>query len=257
MMSKKWKVFFGASLGCVTTVTAVWGATYNFYFNNTEQGPNSTASPSLSVVDGKPSSSGAQKTVTNLTEGDAPAAKTEVPAVASAQAPAVAKTASSTHVEPKSDDDSHFWRFGLSAGFVGWQDSGSVNGPYYGGGSPTNNRGVALLSLGLFPAREIGLNLFAGIRSSGFDDNVTPIFGGAEIEIVPLKISIFRATHLLEFAALGGVSKLTPTSEGVHVHVGARATINLGERWGIMAAGRISPSTPSVLMADAGLIFRL
>lgn len=28
-------------------------ATYNFYFNNTEQGPNSNASPSLTVRDGK------------------------------------------------------------------------------------------------------------------------------------------------------------------------------------------------------------
>ena len=40
-----WLVFF--------TPTPSWGASYNFYFNNTEQGDNGTASPSVIVKDGK------------------------------------------------------------------------------------------------------------------------------------------------------------------------------------------------------------
>src|SRR4051794_19080532 len=47
-----WQLLVGVVLSIMALAWVAYGATYNFYFNNTEQGPNSTANPSVSVKDG-------------------------------------------------------------------------------------------------------------------------------------------------------------------------------------------------------------
>lgn len=58
-MSKKRSIYYALYLFLLTGIClilameGVEAATYNFYFNNTEQGANSNASPTLTVRDGK------------------------------------------------------------------------------------------------------------------------------------------------------------------------------------------------------------
>src|SRR4051812_45021949 len=50
-MKTQFKVLLPVLSGSLASV--VWAGTYNFYFNNSEQGNNSTANPSVTVNDGK------------------------------------------------------------------------------------------------------------------------------------------------------------------------------------------------------------
>ena len=79
-------------------VSVAWGATYNFYFNNTEQGPNSTATPHLTVsqsADGKIEKKEGGQTLTPMGEKPADAA-------AAGAAPAANQSgASASSFEPK------------------------------------------------------------------------------------------------------------------------------------------------------------
>src|SRR5688572_26493888 len=61
------------SLAGIGVGWVAWGANYNFYFNNTEQGPNSTATPTLSVVDGKSNGTATSIPVAAPSPGPAPA----------------------------------------------------------------------------------------------------------------------------------------------------------------------------------------
>jgi hypothetical protein len=245
-----------------------YGATYNFYFNNTEQGPNSTATPHVTVTDGN--LTGAEsKTMMGPKKPESEEDKEEVPApapaAAAAPAPAPAAAASSVAVAPAVEPEgphpvSHL-RLLVGGGFVAPKET--VNYPGYS--DPFGNSSGAYsyrshqihpgakFELGFFGTRDVGLNFFGGGYSDSYDRPHG--FGGAELEIQPVHVSIGKAYDLINFGIMVGATTLGRVDDNwVAAHAGARLQFNIGDGWGFAATTR---ANLGFYAADGSLVIRL
>jgi hypothetical protein len=233
-----------AALVAAAGVSLVWAGTYNFYFNNTEQGANSTASPSLTVsADGKATSTGAQQTVSST---DGKLVPDKNPAAGSSVVPAApVTTAESAPAQRESDPD--FRHFRLELG-------GTKAIHRYQYGYTTDEQGL-LAAVGISFTRELGVNFFGSRLEKG------RWFGGADFEITPIRASLFRMENFLELTGLVGASTLDQVYYGAVLlaHVGARVNLNLGHQFGVTAVVRqsLGGSDGTNFMGEAGLIVRL
>jgi hypothetical protein len=259
-------------------VSAAWAGTYNFYFNNTEQGAGSTAAPTVTVSDeAKPAKAPAE----------APSAPAAVPASAPAEAPALGppgaipppppglappeilpppgESVAAAPVEPARPARVRL-DFGLSGLFQGGDYSSQ---PLF---APT-------IGVAFFPIPELGLHFFGGayLNSGQGNDSYTSTYGGgypyggnygygsysstpefffgAELELLPIRISIGRFENLLEIGLLGGGSTIAASYDNVFTfHGGGIVNVNLGEHWGLTGAVR---GNLGYVMGSAGLIVHL
>ncbi len=215
-----------ASLAMAALASLAMGATYNFYFNNTEQGDNSTANPSLSVVDGKGAKSGGTEPLPEVmaqpshppTPPAAPPATetlTGPPPVAAApeQSTLMAKVESLL-----GQPEFHKTRFTVGAGLHPDHDV------------------MLTANAGYFVSREIGFNAFGGVGSKRRRSEFN---GGAELEVVPFRVSLGRIENIVDVGFMVGASTSRPASGNwVSPHLGARVNFNVGSRWSLTVAGR-------------------
>ena len=220
-----------AGLGAVEICASA--ATYNFIFNNTEQGDNSTATPSLSLApDGTVTKTGADGKPVSSTQGVAqtPGGTTQVSST-SAPADSGAATGSFRHLR-------------LIGSAAIYQSSyGDSSGPKWGG------------SFAYLFNRELGLNAFAALLPTDDGSGSNNVLAGLELEVTPIRLSFGRFDNLLEAGILLGGTHI-PDHYGVWAepHIGGRVNLNLGESWGLTAAGRYASDYK---MAEAGLAIRL
>ncbi len=266
-----WVLAIGVFVGFFSVIWVAYGATYNFYFNNSEQGNNSTASPTVHVSDGKGETSGAPQAAAGpspspsqlpiVQASPAPTPEQAVPATATEAAPAAAALSSSSSArlaELEADEERRhvFRRVRLSGGgvLVSQSQNKIYNSSYY----PSSSFGFhsqqygAMGNLGVYLAKPLALNIFFG----GYEQKGNgKAFAGADLEIIPLRVSIWRFTDLIEGGLLVGASSIRKSAYNLATaHVGARLSFNLGDQWTITAAGR---GNQGYIMAEAGIGIRL
>lgn len=236
--------------GLLTFVLVTQGATYNFIFNNTEQGPNSSATPSIHVspdglvqkTAGVPAGvvSGATSEGASTSVG-APAGvpPTGLPQNA-ASVPQASSEVARTALTGDTAAHDRRWRFDLGLATV-WE-YGHVGD--FGEGRISPSLGVSF-----FPVSQVGLHAFIGSMMNDY----TPFFGGFEIELIPLQIGFGRFNRLIEAGLLAGVSSSSSSYQRLLAHAGARINVNLGEQWGLTTGLRLNHAN---VFADAGLSIR-
>lgn len=232
----KWSAIGAVSWGLLGIAGA---ATYNLYFNNTEQGDNSTATPSLSVATdgaGKLEVKKNGETAATAPETPLPTPQTTIPPQPTIlpppmiqAAPGSAQSVASVFTAPNTD---HKWRASVVGGVFaeGYFDGASIGA-----------------NLGYFPLSYLGFNAFVG----GLD---TSFHGGAELELTPFKLNVFGFQDTLEVGAMIGLNSLAAASSNfVSAHIGARAAWNFGSRWMVTTQVR---GNLGFITADAGLGYR-
>lgn len=227
-------------------------ATYNLYFNNVEQGDNSTATPSVSLSTDANGKVVEAKKDPGTPEATPPAPAEETPAPATTPAPTAQSTAM---VNTTSSTANYKWRAIVSTGILNESSGGYFNDPYVshsgdGGYSSYNyyyNDGVSFNgSLGYFPLEYMGFNAFVGVADK--------LYGGFELEITPIKFNFFGFKDALEIGGMVGISTLAAAQGNVaSAHLGLRAGWNFGERWLLSANVR---GNAGFVSGDAGLGMR-
>ncbi len=125
---------------------------------------------------------------------DGKATSTGAPAIAEAQA---ANNASTAKIDAIVERPREFRRFRV----IG---SGLVAGANYL--SPTPG---GMLTASFFFSKQVGVSVFGGlIPDTGYRSYLENGFGGAELEIVPLRLSLGRFDDLLEVGVLAGASSM-------------------------------------------------
>lgn len=280
-----WEFLVGFILSITGLGWNAWGATYNFYLNSTEQGNNSTATPTLTVSEGKatktggdsptpnlPASSGSPNSPTRVTQASpiSPEIAVEAPTPVTPPAAGTPQTAPGLAAQPpvtglvppsntplmatnmakadlldaRSTIDFHPWKMGLSVTLLkSLQPHTSVT-----------PGAVASLSYSINP--ELAVNVFAGAGEANWVASLDDRFiGGAEIQIIPIRLSLLRMDDFLDLGIILGGSNLGAVHENNGaIHAGARLNINLGKSWGISAVGR---GNFGFALAEAGLQFRI
>ena len=221
-------------------------AVYNLYFNNTEQGDNSTANPQVKVeqtpdgvvVAKKPSTDPASPAAapSNAAPATPPTAAGAPNVAEGGSASALAAIASTSTSAPSRQN----FRMDLS-GFLTHSrgfDSGGLGG-----------------SFSCFPLPYLGFGAFAGAQvSSDAYQDVMALHGGAEIEVVPLKLNLFGFQDAFKISTLAGFSSLGRVSHNVAaLFAGARVGLNFGSRWTLAARVR---GNAGFVMGDASLGYR-
>lgn len=228
---------FGMIIWLVLASLAAWGclaqaATYNFYFNNTEQGDNSTATPTVTMSGDK------SKPSAERTPGAPALAGVPAPAPASA-APTVAAHESHTALSPGEIPAPEFRHCRITGGLA--NKSGA-----WGGSA----------NLGYFFTREFGINAFGGGFGQNYlNGNDTRFFGGAELEVTPIRITVGRIDNLIDIGGLLGVSTIDADEDNwISPHAGLRMNLNLGNRWSLTTTSRFNAS---YAMGELGIAIRL
>jgi hypothetical protein len=194
-------------------------ATYNFYFNNTEQGPNSTAAPNVTIQDGKmvkPGGTGASQE----------------------PLPAVPANGTSVAAPPSVEEDASEARWKLSLGTIHTTYVDKVDPS---GGSYSYSRPIG--SITYYVTRELGISLLLGHLL------------GSELEVNPFGVR--REGRRLQFGFTAGVLKDTVGYEGPNddwytgfsygetkptkLFLGAQAGINLVRNVALNVAYRAAP----------------
>ena len=239
-MRKILKHTIGIAIGILLLVSVVRAATYNFYFNNTEQGANSTAAPSLTVnSDGKPASAVALPVpVGTAVPAPQPPDSKSAPQVKAAEEKSVADASQENEAKMRFLKQ---FRFTLGAGFaqVKSRSPYEVSGNPYGESTVKAEGGLG--SIGFFFTDWLGVNFFVGVGANSGGGRMN-VFGGGELEIVPIRISLFNVKDFLMLSGLIGGSSVYDLSNsngaGLEPHAGGRFTLQLSDHWGLTAAAR-------------------
>ncbi len=256
-MTKTIKYGILVAAGILAMRGALHAATYNFYFNNTEQGPNSTASPMVTVNgEGKPSTI------------SPPVDKSEE------------RTGSTLTQEQRDGIASFFKKFRFG---IGWNNAKTKQSAAYnyvtesGMGLGSSNEYEDELegfgaNLGFSFNSYFGLEAFVtSLRYTG--SNMGAVVFGGGLEVTPVRLSLFGAEDVVSLSALGGASNafmLHFNHDGIAWYYGAKLGVRLSKHVGIQVSARIAPGNSSgadssyvsndrrrTLLADAGLTFNL
>ena len=239
LISNFWQILVGIVVGLFGLCWVAFGATYNFYSNNTEQGDHGVANPVVSVTGGRATGSGAQATAASATPGfSAPEPQISVP---SSPSPGASETTVAKADLADIEEHHLFHRFKLGAGAMAFPNG---HNPGFGDG------GVGgILSTGVYFSRDLGLTAFAGATKN------SPVFYGGDLELMPIHITVGLLDDMFDAGVLLGVSSLaTSNQNAVSGHVGARLDFNLAHNWGLSAVVR---GNEAYVMAEAGLTIRL
>lgn len=245
ILMKLYRITLFIILGMIYLSTNARAATYNFYFNNTEQGDNSTASPNLSVKDGKQEESAKSEVETGV---PADSNENAQPTIEPIQSQPIQPEATAMRLmrdkwtrsmaEPVHFYDYYPFRFDLGAALVSMRretsnffinprfDFGKVNmtprkskfGLIYAGVSYyVNDKASASLNLGSFQFLEVAW--------------------------LPWNYSNARQKYYrkIEFGVLGGLSTtFKEKNGGVKPHIGARIMALLNREVSVYAGYRTS-----------------
>jgi uncharacterized iron-regulated membrane protein len=157
-----WHVLIGLIFGIVCLASITWAATYNFYFNNTEQGNNSTATPTVTVTDGK-----AQKSDgTDKKQAETATTPAQPAATAPASDSAASSNTSSASLKSIAEEEIHgrqFRRVRLTAGPAVIWNKATISNSYYDGYSWSNydnstflGRWGGMINLGVYLSKRCG-----------------------------------------------------------------------------------------------------
>ncbi|OFZ18610.1 MAG: hypothetical protein A2X94_01580 [Bdellovibrionales bacterium GWB1_55_8] len=282
--------FVMAGLTALVLSTGASAATYNFYFNNTEQGDNSTASPALNVQDGKNVSPTPQETPaaqpTPLAFPDAAAAalanassnalkslggnqETPVPAAPDAAGASLANASSASLNSPSGIFNREYRPFRLMVGAAAVTEQGTHT--YISGMGTTESyedfgdmRFGGAASLALYLSRRSAVNFFGGMQQVTYSDtedfypttaDQLRAYAGVELELMPIHLSLFGVEDIFEAGILLGATTLRKAPGNIaSAQAGVRLNFNFGNDWGLTAAGR---ANMGFIMAEAGLAFRI
>lgn len=238
----RWRALAG--LLVATQAAPLHAATYNFYFNNTEQGNNSTATPSLTVQDGKMVPTTSASPTPDASASPAPAAPQAAPAPQASQEVGF-------YSQPRRKK--HHFRFIGGAAYtdISYKKPGDVFNsnprdprPFWEQTTLVSSRRANFsVSGSWFFSEHTGLSVVLG-------DVI-----GTEFEFAPLGVSEFFQPAIMAGLGTGGA-----VSTSVFPYVGARAQLNLGKNFGISFAVRKDIPTDEDLKVasfEAGLVFRL
>ena len=265
-----------SGLGVVATTCVAWGATYNFYFNNVEQGENGQASPSVLIQDGKLANGQAQTLpVPGATPSPTPspadvAQPTPVnpdtsPAKESEEEakPAEAGVSSATAevAEWKQEKKSKRFRFDLTA-LIAAGSGGMAGTPGLLGGFTWNFMpALGVRAFGGF-VRPLAPYMYSGERSydpetgtypEDFGDPQTKPILGLEAEWNPIRVNFWGLEDWFSMGVLLGASNLHVLGDNwVTMHTGIRARMNLSENLGLLAQTRFNLGYATF---EAGLTF--
>jgi hypothetical protein len=236
-LQKLW-TFIGL-FGLVWSAWATQAATFNFMFNNTEQGPNSKASSVLNTKD--PSTAQVVQTTTdedgNTTTTTSTAPETDTIEIGET-------TASSEALLAENSIRRHHLRFGLS----------------FSGSTFDEDQ---LIAPGAQLEYTYSLHSILGITGFG-NLNTEAWTGGLELDLVPLRLDVFGKEDFMEAAVMAGgmLSGDYEGDEGLRLapHLGLRATINWTDSVGFVSSLRWSDfhlgTDGSNLTGLAGIAFR-
>lgn len=220
-------------------------ATYNFYFYNNDRDPGAKP-PTVTVSDGK----GREDEI--LPQPEAPSSALPASEPSGKSVAKVSDRDLESDLRPKGRG------FRLSLGGVMLQQSSqsqaaSYYSTYYGTSSVPAQYG-GMVSLGYHFTQSVGVTLFGGSLTSSADP-FSQLFGGGELELLPIRLSVGRLEDLVELGGLVGLSTLSPADTNKFSgHVGARLNINLGREWAVTSVARLNLAYQ---MYEAGLVFRM
>jgi len=280
MKTTKWVGLAGIMVGSFMVSGVAFAATYNFYFNNTEQGDNSTATPNVTVQqDDKGGPAKVTKTGGDI--GPNPMASA-VPAVMEERVttPIVAP-AEPIEQEPRASidantrqhffgSDSPFRHFSMGLGLAVLDrnepaSSGSVSDPFgntsysYSSSPGTSTTGGLVLTLGYDFNRDVGLRAFAVAYSDGNSmdytaDSKTDWAEGADLELTPLHIKVGRRENFIDLGAIAGATLYKETSDAVRPFGGPRVNVNFSNAIQATTSYRFSSAYN---MLEMGVAFRI
>lgn len=226
----------GTLFGVLATMVALsafsqWvrAASYSLIFNNVEQGPGSTSSPTISV-------NGNQATKDTL--GQTAAAPATPPIVTTLNPTPAPATTSTTEAKPAIDPVSNPHRFRTEWMATTLGES-QVDRIHVGGS----------LGVKYFLLPEVGVGLITGIAQNRYL--------ALEGELLPLKLDVMGNRRFLELGVLLG--GMTMTHQPFLVHGGLGATLNFNDRLGVNASLRTNlnhRADERLLLANAGLTVR-
>jgi hypothetical protein len=218
-------LLYGLVLCCVSLTRA---ESYNFFFNNVDQGPNSKSDAKV-IVNSQP-----EKERTRPSETAAPA-PTSSPVDAK---PDPSASASTVELRPKSK---HF-----QADITAFMTASSR--------SELSGRPGWLVSFGWYPIKYLGIRGYGGMTfGQGYmsrfngdlllgDGSTSRFVLGADLDVVPFHVSLFGVEDWLSLGAFVGASSLAfePGEPITLGHVGARARVRLGEHFGAVAVAKFN-----------------
>lgn len=244
---------------------AAHAATYNFYFNNTEQGDNSTATPNMTVTDdGKVFKTGMP---VDTAKKDAAPSAVQAPALL---APASESSARLSAVAENPNPSVQHWRF--SVGLSAMQEYGDSNNFSH------EHPAEPGVSVSFFFNKYVGLTLFgAKLPTEDFMPNRWAF--GLEAEVLPFHITVAGVENFLELGVIGGVlaehqdngdavtqtfyntSSTTTTTDTYNSEYwkyraegGLRMNLNFGRNWGIISSLR---ATSDYALVEGAVALRL
>ncbi len=227
--------------------------TYNFNFNNTEQGENGNASPTVNVVGAKV----VEETPLKSKEVASQPAAPIMPSVAATVGPKsdVPQTNTAVAEVPEAFEIPRQRRQGYFdlTGFA-------MNQEYVGA-----VRGGLSVGLGWRPWKYFGVRGFGGVvygkpgfypkPGRSFDSTGYELFAGVEVELIPVYVSLFGMQDWLSVGVFGGASSLAyaPGSDPFTLpHGGIRTRVGMTDWLGLMAQVRLNKS---FIQAETGLTF--
>lgn len=245
------------ALVAVSLPSSAQAATYNFYFNNTEQGANSNASPSVIVQDGKLVPNDADPETAD-TAVASPAPTTAPPSEGGNVVTAV-PAMESTFPDAK-------WKFSLGSIRSRYtvKAFGPTSSSYYGYGDYSNTKMIG--SLTYYPIREAGFSFHVG-RFLGPELEINPFgvkTGWGKMQF-GLLLAIFKDTegYEAEDDLFGGSSWASTSSVGsnteptpmpmpmwsprmehkkpINLYTGAQVGLNIVRDLSLNLAYRIAP----------------
>ncbi len=216
-------IFF---LTCACFLLAMEGteaATYNFYFNNTEQGANSTATPTVTVQDGKV-----------VTNGTATATSTDTgTAVSTSPGPINSSTATGGNVvEPLPEFPRAKFKF-----FVGMATAKRANDSVIGQSYTSHKK----FSGGAFyyPKEHFGFGLIFG-RFAGLEMEFNPIGVPTGFGRVQAGLTMGLLKDQVGYEEYSWWTN-SNTSKPINIYFGAQTGINLLRDLSLNLAYRIAP----------------
>lgn len=239
-----------ALLLCLAVLPA-HAATFQYIFNNVEQGSGGTSSPSISIDgEGQAKKSGAAK---NSVAAPSLTTNPEATATSVAEAGEIGEASPAPYA-----------RFRLMA-------TGARITEAHGGSAWSRTRGdlqnivnsdadvTAGLAATIFASRDIG---FTGFWLPGRESDANR-YGrfGAEMEFIPVRVAVLGNTDFIEAGALLGASTFgrEALKKAGTLHAGARLNVNFHSQLGITGAARTNFTdrrSYRYAQAELGLAYR-
>jgi hypothetical protein len=266
MKTTKWIGLAGVTIASLLVSGVAFAATYNFYFNNTEQGDNSTATPNVTV---EQDDKGGPAKVTK-TGGDPMPAASAVPAVMEQRVMVpVQAPAQPVESEPRAmvqttkryllAEDGGFKHFSMGLGVGVLDRKNAVGGSYQyndpndpfsgysvSSGSESSATGGLMLTMGYDFTRDIGVRAFAIAYSDSTEytsDDKTDWAEGADLELTPIHVKIGHRENLIDLGGMVGGTNYKASSDADaewKVFGGPRMNVNITDAIQVTASYRFS-----------------